>query len=115
MEDSMFQEITEEECSIVIGTVNMLDNLRKRCMEHSFTLRSEEILHDEFVRQMLHFFTLAMTADLPCGYRALGDPNQAKVNMEIFQLLKAACQEDMTCYQAALPIQFIDYRSKQPR
>ena len=115
MEESMLQEIAEEEGIIVIGTVKKLDDLRRRCREHSFTLRFEEILHDEFVRQMLDFFTIAKIAEHPCRYQALGDPMQAKVNMEIFQQLKEACQENMTNYRAALPIQFIDYRSKQPR
>ena len=108
MEESMLQEIAEGEGAVVIGSVKKLDDLRRRCREHSFTLRSEEILHDEFVRQMLDFFTIAKIAEHPCRYQALGDPMQAKVNMEIFQQLKEACR-------AALPIQFIDYRSKQPR
>jgi len=115
MEESMLQEIAEGQCSIVIGTVRNLIDLMTRCREHSFTLRSEEILHDEFVRQMLDFFTFAKIADHPCGYQALGDTKQAEVIRGIFQLLKESCQDNMTNYQAALPIQFIDYRSKQPR
>ena len=115
MEESMLHEIAEEEGSIVIGTVRNLEDLRTRCREHSFTLCSDEILHDEFVRQMLDFFTFAEIADHPCDYQSLGDPKQAKVIRKIFQLLKEVCQENMTNYQAALPIQFIDYRSKQPR
>ena len=115
MEASMLQEIAEEEGSIVIGPAKKLDDLRRRCREHSFTLCSEEIFHDVFVRQMLDFFTFAEIAHLPCGYQAFGDPKQAKVNMEIFQQIKETCRENMTTYRAALPIQFIDYRSKQPR
>ena len=115
MEEPMLHEIAEEEGSIVIGTVRNLEDLRTRCREHSFTLCSDEILHDEFVRQMLDFFTFAEIADHPCDYQSLGDPKQAKVIRKIFQLLKEVCQENMTNYQAALPIQFIDYRSKQPR
>ena len=115
MEESMLQEIAEQEGSIVIGTVRNLIDLRTRCREHRFTLRSEEILHDEFVRQMLDFFTFAEIADHPCGYQTLGDTKQAEVIRGIFQLLKESCQDNMTNYQAALPIQFIDYRSKQPR
>ena len=111
----MLHEIAEEEGSIVIGTVRNLEDLRTRCREHSFTLCSDEILHDEFVRQMLDFFTFAEIADHPCDYQALGDPKQAKVIRKVFQLLKEMCQEDMTNYHAALPIQFIDYKSKQPR
>ena len=110
--DSLCYEPSED---FAIGTMKKMDDLRKRCREHSFTLCSEEIFHDEFVRQMLDFFTFAKIADRPCGYQALDDPKQAKVNMEIFQLLKEACQENMTNHQAALPVQFIDYRSKQPR
>ena len=84
----MLKEVAEAEVIMVIGTVKKIDDLRKRCREYGFALRFQEILHDEFVRQMkLDFYTISKVAANPCRYQVLGDRMQTKatVNLEIFQ------------------------------
>ena len=83
MEESVLQEVAEDEGIIVIGTVKKLDDLRKACRSKGFTLRFEEVLHDEFVRQQwLDFFTIAKLAKNPCPLPSYRRPKTNKVHSQ---------------------------------